>query len=101
MKGAIDVVLKYCTTESSGHRMTKELVQQYEGKAMEYGRRGMRVVAMACGSELSQLSFVGMMAMLDPPRPNVPHAVAKLKEGGVMVKMITGDSKETSESIGM
>eukprot|EP00731_Ephydatia_muelleri_P026313 Em0018g413a len=99
MKGAIDVVLKYCTTESSGHRMTKELVQQYEGKAMEYGRRGMRVVAMACGSELSQLSFVGMMAMLDPPRPNVPHAVAKLKEGGVMVKMITGDSKETSESI--
>lgn len=101
MKGAIDTVLKYCTTEISGHRLTRELVQQYESKAMEYGRMGMRVVAMACGPELSQLSFVGMMGMLDPPRRNVPNAIAKLKEGGVMVKMITGDSKETSESIGM
>ena len=100
MKGAIDVVLKYCTTDSSGHRLTKDHLQQYENKAIEYGHRGMRVVAMACGAELSQLSFVGMMAMLDPPRQNVPDAITKLKEGGVMVKMITGDSKETSESIG-
>ena len=58
------------------------------------------VVAMASGCDLNQLSFVGMIGMWDPPRPGVENAVSELLGGGVDVKMITGDAKETGEAIG-
>ena len=58
------------------------------------------VVAMACGADLNQLSFVGLIGMWDPPRSGVKNAIAELLEGGVDVKMITGDAKETGEAIG-
>ena len=58
------------------------------------------VVAMACGADLTQLSFLGMMAMWDPPREGVEQSIIRLKESGVSVKMITGDAQETAESIG-
>ena len=55
---------------------------------------------MASGSDLHSLSFVGLMAMWDPPRSGVEDAIVELKSGGVDVKMITGDAKETGEAIG-
>ena len=55
---------------------------------------------MACGCDLNQLSFVGMVGMWDPPRHGVESAISDLLGGGVDVKMITGDAKETGESIG-
>lgn len=58
------------------------------------------VVAMASGSDLNSMSFVGLMAMWDPPRSGVEDAIEELKTGGVDVKMITGDGKETGEAIG-
>lgn len=59
------------------------------------------VLAMATGAGLSQLSFVGLLAMWDPPRAGVGVSIATLRESGVQVKMITGDAKETGEAIGM
>lgn len=58
------------------------------------------VVAMASGSDLNSMSFVGLMGMWDPPRRGVEEAIEELKSGGVDVKMITGDAKETGEAIG-
>ena len=55
---------------------------------------------MAQGMDLTQLSFVGMMAMWDPPREGVEGAIRELLAGGVSVKMITGDAKETGVAIG-
>ncbi len=55
---------------------------------------------MARGTELTQLGFVGLMAMMDPPRRGVEEAVQHLLRGGVSVKMITGDAKETGVAIG-
>ena len=55
---------------------------------------------MACGSDLNQLSFVGLVGMCDPPRPGVKEAIGELLNGEVDVKMITGDAKETGEAIG-
>ena len=59
------------------------------------------MIAMASGIDLNQLSFIGLMAMWDPPRQGVEEAIRELKEGGVDVKMITGDSKETGVAIGV
>jgi Ca2+-transporting ATPase len=43
--------------------------------------------------------LVGVVALRDPPRPEVKHAIAKCKDAGISVIMITGDIKETAESI--
>ena len=56
---------------------------------------------MASGYELGQLAFVGVVGMWDPPRPGVLDSITTLLEGGVKIKMITGDARDTGEAIGM
>lgn len=44
--------------------------------------------------------IIGIVGLQDPPRPDVKNAIKKCKKAGVSVIMITGDIKETAESIG-
>lgn len=46
-----------------------------------------------------KLVFLGMMGLIDPPRPAVPHAVAKCKTAGIKVVMVTGDHPVTAKAI--
>jgi sodium/potassium-transporting ATPase subunit alpha len=46
-----------------------------------------------------QLVFVGLIALIDPPRPTVPKAVLSCQKAGIKVIMVTGDHPETAESI--
>merc|ERR1712003_43684 len=48
---------------------------------------------------LEGLTFVGLMAMIDPPRANVPDAVAKCRSAGIKVIMVTGDHPITAATI--
>lgn len=61
---------------------------------------GLRVIGLAQGTEAGKLSFVGLVGALDPPRNGVCESIAQLQQAGVSVVMITGDMKETAESIG-
>lgn len=61
----------------------------------------LKVLALASGPELGQLSFLGLVGIIDPPRTGVKEAVAALITSGVAIKMITGDSQETAVAIGM
>lgn len=45
------------------------------------------------------MCFVGLMALIDPPRPNVPDAVAKCRTAGIKVIMVTGDHPITAKAI--
>ncbi len=47
-----------------------------------------------------KLIFVGLQAMIDPPRPDVIKSIAKTKDAGIRVIMITGDYVETAKAIG-
>jgi P-type Ca2+ transporter type 2C len=60
---------------------------------------GLRVLAMAYGVSLDQLTFAGVIGMEDPPRAGVAESVLQLRQGGVRVMMVTGDSKETALAI--
>ncbi|XP_065321869.1 sodium/potassium-transporting ATPase subunit alpha-like [Gordionus sp. m RMFG-2023] len=48
---------------------------------------------------LSNFRFVGMMSMIDPPRPGVPDAVSKCRSAGIKIIMVTGDHPLTAKAI--
>jgi Ca2+-transporting ATPase len=55
---------------------------------------------MTTGTSLDDLTYVGMVGIIDPEREQVEEAVTQLKAGGVIVKMITGDAEKTAKAIG-
>lgn len=110
-KGAPDVLLDICT-EAAGKNgttaLTKEVRAQIEGQNQRYSEEGLRVLAFAyrksdevltVNSERN-LIFLGMVAMMDPPRPESAQAVADARRAGIKPVMITGDHKVTAMAIG-
>ncbi|CAG8524862.1 106_t:CDS:10 [Dentiscutata heterogama] len=103
LKGSIEVVLGKCTSYfvSETHKPpldvpAKESVMRH---VTAMSSLGLRVLAMAFGSDHNKLTFVGCVAMYDPPRKGVENAIRELIGGGVRVVMITGDSDQTALSI--
>ncbi|KAF1955673.1 calcium-translocating P-type ATPase [Byssothecium circinans] len=56
-------------------------------------------VAADLGAALFDMTFIGVVGIQDPLRPNVPEAVAKCKNAGVKVRMVTGDNVITARAI--
>ncbi|KAK1173540.1 calcium-transporting ATPase type 2C member 1-like [Acipenser oxyrinchus oxyrinchus] len=102
MKGAYEQVIHCCTTYNS-KGLTLPLTQQqrelYQQEKTYMGSAGLRVLAFASGLEIGQLTFLGLVGIIDPPRTGVREAVATLIGSGVAIKMVTGDSQETAVSI--
>ncbi|KAJ3416895.1 hypothetical protein HDV05_007953 [Chytridiales sp. JEL 0842] len=73
----------------------------------DFARRGLRAlgVARTIDEEMTQFEMVGMISLLDPPRPDSAHTIAECAKLGVSVKMITGDqqiiAKEVAYRLGM
>ena len=111
-KGAIDVLLnrsKWLLTREGKVEMTPERKETIARVNMELSMEGLRVLAFAY-KELDSVrpltlddeddfTFIGLISMIDPPRPEAIQAVADAKRGGIRTIMITGDHKVTATAI--
>ena len=111
-KGAIDVLLDrsdYVLTSAGPVPMTEEWKARIAAVNLELSQEGLRVLAFASrtldavrGLTLADehgFTFIGLVSMIDPPRPEAVRAVADAARGGVRTIMITGDHKVTATAI--
>lgn len=94
LKGAPEVVFGRC-------QLSAEERESWMEKADAYAREGFRVltVAWADGDTEEHLSLLGLVLFWDPPRPEVPDAVARAQAAGIRVIMITGDHPATALAV--
>ena len=111
-KGAIDVLLdrsKWLLTRQGKVEMTPERKEEIARVNMELSMEGLRVLAFAyremdavrplTPEDENDFTFIGLISMIDPPRPEAIQAVADAKRGGIRTIMITGDHKVTASAI--
>lgn len=107
-KGAFDFLLPLCThiyEEGKVLPLTQSHKKNLKKQNLELTDHALRVIAVAVkhGNSSSPaengLTFVGMIGMIDPPRPEVYDAVITCKEAGIRPVMITGDHIATASSI--
>lgn len=67
-------------------------------RAAELEEQGYRVLAVAVGGAVT-LEVIGLLALSDPPRPEAAGCIAKLREMGVRVVMVTGDAPATAAAV--
>lgn len=111
VKGAPDLVLDRCQTvllRSGKVPLTPLLKQEILNSNHGFAAQALRVLAMAYRdmesgqideSMENNLTFVGLVAMMDPPREEVKQAVQTCMKAGILPVMITGDHKDTAEAV--
>ena len=108
-KGAPEELLLKCTQiyEDSEVAMDTTKREEWLSKAEKFSASGHRMIAMAYrqtdstpSSLIEELVFLGLVGMIDPPRPEVQAAINDCKTAGIKVVMITGDHPATAHYIG-
>jgi len=112
VKGAVDVLLERMThiqTDEGVHPLTETDREKIRNQNQEFSKEGLRVLGFAykeilVGHEITledeyHLTFIGMIAMMDPPREESAEAVKQCKQAGIRPIMITGDHKVTAAAI--
>lgn len=111
-KGAIDNLINICTNvyvNGSIVPLTEDLKSNIMKASNSMSNEALRVLATAfkvissphveIDTLESDLTFVGLMGMIDPPRENVKDSIAECKRSGIRTVMITGDHKNTAFAI--
>ncbi|MBQ5728763.1 MAG: cation-translocating P-type ATPase [Bacteroidaceae bacterium] len=108
VKGAPEIVYALCKTTAEGVKK-----EEIDAQLLAYQKQAMRTLGFACqvldeGDKTIEdhrvvaegLTFVGVVAIADPVRADVPAAVAECMRAGIAVKIVTGDTPGTAMEIG-
>jgi Mg2+-importing ATPase len=112
-KGAMEEILKICTTVKDKDQVlpiSGELLKKINDHADSLSNDGMHVIAIAEKNEYAgadvfspedehEMTFIGYVAFLDPPKPDVADAIRALTEAGVAIKVLTGDSPLVTQQV--
>jgi magnesium-transporting ATPase (P-type) len=114
LKGAPDRLLDCCPGQGRGDDATEPLDRDFwEQQIEELSNQGLRVLAaaardvdhgkgdLAMHDLESSMVFLGIVGIIDPPRPEAIAAIKVCQQAGIRVKMITGDHAGTAKSIGL
>jgi Ca2+-transporting ATPase len=112
-KGAPERVLPLCRAVLSEDGVMPLDLDQWQRRARDLAEQGYRVLAIAYRHWLErppdteaatleqQLILLGLLALIDPPRAEVPEAVALCRQAGIIPVMITGDHPATARAIAL
>ena len=114
VKGAPEIVMSMCSSMADG--LTADTIN---AQLLDYQRKGMRTLGFACATlpdntplpDLNSLKantkdaalnlrFIGIAAISDPVRDDVPEAVKECLDAGIAIKIVTGDTPATAREIG-
>lgn len=106
-KGATDQIIERCTHYLENQEVKaidKSKMDEIEKVSKDMASRALRVLGLAVkyndeSAIEENLIFVGLVGMIDPPRPEAKDAVQVFKEASITTIMITGDHKDTALAI--
>ena len=112
-KGALEEMLAVCTSvefEGEARPLTDELKMKVRATVSQLNEKGFRVLGIAQKNDPSpvgafsaadecEMTFMGYLAFLDPPKPSTASAIQALMEHGVKTKILTGDTEKVTRTV--
>lgn len=105
VKGAPEIVMGKCNLEESRVKQYNEQLLAYQNQAMRTLGVAYKVIPENSSTDCAELvkegglTFMGIFAISDPIRSDVPDAVKKCQSAGIRVKIVTGDTPGTATEI--
>ena len=105
VKGAPEIVMSHCNLPQEAITRYNEQLLAYQNKAMRTLGLAYKVIDKGASEDCAELvaagglTFLGIFAISDPIRPDVPDAVKKCQSAGISVKIVTGDTPGTATEI--
>jgi H+-transporting ATPase len=93
MKGAVRTIAEACGLQPPA-------IEALESRVSASAAKGYRTLAVARGPETGAPALLGLVSLVDPPRPDAKQLIAELQDLGVAVKMLTGDAQPVACEIG-